>query len=253
MKKGLKNLAWGLAILPLGLLSACGDQLSFNSGINVNSAGAYKVSTAGEFTEYTNSVQEENMSFSGYKMIYNMAIENGDSMAELKMNAILVANQEKTSFQGAIKLEATAEGEYMNMKMYLPETDSEHIYVDISSSGSMEINGQMKIPFDLTGGDFGPVEQALSMASIDVSQLFEEIATASDVSYEKAESGNKVNYKVEYNSYDLNHTYYICFENGVLQGVLCESDGIYISIERFEGEVNYPNFSNYKESTEGLI
>ena len=251
MKKGLKNLAWGLAILPLGLLTACGDQLSFNSGINVNSAGAYEVSTAKEFTEYTNSVQEENMSFSGYKMIYNIALENGDdALGEIKVNAILVANQEKTSYQGAIKFEATAEGEYMNMKMYLPETDSEHIYVDIKSSGSTEINGQMKIPYDLTGGDYGPVEQALSMASVDVSLLFEEIATASDVSYEKAESGNKVNFKVS----DLeDSTYYICFENGVLQGVLCEANNLYISIERFEGNVDYPNFSNYKESTEGLI
>ena len=52
MKIGLKVLALGALALPLGLLSACGGQLDFNSSLNVNNAGAYSASSQEELTTY---------------------------------------------------------------------------------------------------------------------------------------------------------------------------------------------------------
>ena len=110
MKKGLKVLALGALALPLGLLSACGGQLDFNSSLNVNNAGTYKEVTQGEFTTYVSQevegkdVVNKDMS-SGLKFVYEVNAEGGNSKitAIIKMtdvNKVEIATKMTASMPG---------------------------------------------------------------------------------------------------------------------------------------------------------
>ena len=71
----------------------------------------------------------------------------------------------------------------------------------------------------------------------------------------KAESGDKLNYKIEIKSDSTDQpdsTYYIMFENDVLVGVKLETEYGIMAMERFDGEIEYPNFENYVNYEEYL-
>lgn len=262
MKKGLKVLALGALALPLGLLSACGGQLDFGSSLNVNNAGAYKEVMQAEFTTYVSQevegedVVNKDMS-SGLKFVYEA---NADG-TNLKVNAIIKMT-DANKVEMATKMTASKPGENGGnaaISMYYPGEETFYADMNISYRGQAA-QGNMKgqYSFDVNTssypGGMGPEEILSIVSSVDVDNIAAMLSTYTDAVVSKAESGDKLNYKIEIKSDSTYQpdTYYIMFKNDVLVGVKLETEYGIIAMERFDGEIEYPNFENYVNYEEYL-
>ncbi len=262
MKKGLKVLALGALALPLGLLSACGGQLDFGSSLNVNTAGAYKEVKQSEFTTYVSQevegedVVNKDMS-SGLKFVYET---NADG-TNLKVNAIIKMT-DANKVEIATKMTASKPGENggnATISMYYPGEETFYADMNISYRGQDaqgNIKGQYSFDVNTSSypGGMGPEEILSMISSVDVDNIAAMLSTYTDAVVSKAESGDKLNYKIEIkdSTYQPDSTYYIMFENDVLVGVKLETEYGMMAMERFDGEIKYPNFENYVNYEEYL-
>lgn len=255
MKKSLKFLALGALALPLGLLSACGDPLNFDINLNVNSAGEYAESSVEELKTYVQEVGEENSNLPSYRIVLN-GVEDGLGQ---KLSGIVVMNEDQT-YNVAYKMDADEEDEITKATVYYNGSAKDetanymYAYIDYSSKTSdLKMKGNYRVPIDSQNMfDYIPssimdpqsvimVGQAYSLNGI-LPNLTEEIATV-----KKAEKGELVNYQVVVNVSNNEYTYYYMFEDNVLTAIKMEYEGMSFIMERYEGEINYPDFGGYKE------
>ncbi len=257
MKKGLKVFALGALALPLSLLSACGGQLDFKSSLNVNNAGAYSASSQEELTTYVQADSTDETAVSTDLFSFKLYMEMKSSEASQVATAIVKADKEG-NVEIASKITASMPGENggnVNFSLYYPGEDTYYADVNLAYRGEMaEMNIKGQYSFDINGSEsisgISP-EYIFSYAEMaDVENIINSL-TGLNATVSKAEKNNKVNFKIEMEAtgYMPASTYYIMFEDNALVGVKIEVGGEehgMISIEKYDGEIQYPNFDNYK-------
>lgn len=263
MKKGLKVLALGALALPLGLLSACGGQLDFNSSLNVNNAGAYSASSQEELTTYVETETDSEPAVSTDLFSYRLVMDMRSDEATQKATAIIQGDAQG-NVEFASKITASLPGEdggNINISMYYPGGDNYYADVNLAYRGEMadmNINGQFSFALEGTASIPGVSPDYIFMYAemADVESLINSLA-GSNATVSKAERDNKVNFKVEIEAtqYMPASTYYVMFEDNDLVGVRVEvggDEGGTISIEKYDGDIEYPNFDNYQSYEEYL-
>lgn len=257
MKKSLKALALGALILPVGLLSACGDQFNFDINLNLNSAGEYAESSVEELKAYVQEVGEDNSNLPSYRIVIK-GVEDGLGQ---KLSGFVVMYEDQT-YNLAYKMDSDEKDEITKATVYYNGSAKDetanymYAYIDYSSKTSdLKMKGNYRVPIDdqnqnmydyIPSSIMAPqsvimVGQAYSLNGI-LPNLTEEIATV-----KKAEQGGLVNYQVVTNVSNKEYTHYYMFEDNVLAAIKMEYEGMYFIMERYEGEINYPDFGGYKE------
>ena len=251
MKKFLKLGIFALALLPLSLLSACG-QLDYEPKLDVNSAGAYSASTKTELNEIaTDETTLQPKTITGYRMTMTMK-EEGMNM---KANVIATLNDEQ-QLEMAMKINMSTEGTgyegSANMEIYMPVGEYMYANIDYSVSGAVDLNidGKYKVSAD---EGFG-IEEIAFDSAMDFDDMLDMVDELSGNGFtiEKATRDTKTNFKVsieENTVYEIPATtMYFLFDNGALVGYSLDmGETMKIVVEAFDGTIQFPSFDNYRE------
>lgn len=264
MKKSLKALALGALILPVGLLSACGDQFNFNSGLNIEAAGKYTDSNVADFVAY---VQNEKTPVNSEITSCKIVITGEQDGLTQEIKGMLLMGEDE-NYKMAYKLYTEEENSTTNATVYYDSTlEGNFMYMDInysrtatSEETALNMNGKYKVQVDLenlfhyipssimTPEGFGYITRTFAVSEM-LPVLTDEL-----FGVEKAASESKVYYKitmVQENTESYN--YYYLFDNSALQGIYLSYGNVSYSVEQYSGEISFPNFNGYQELTEQLF
>lgn len=251
MKKSLKIFALGATILPLGLLSACGGQLDFNSSVNVNNAGAYSEVSAEDFTSYVESTTEGqpavNSNLLNYKLVYSVDMDGTIA----KLTGIVQQNQDETT-EMAFKVTMSGEGNSANYSLYFPNSDYFYADLDVryaSEASGVNISGKYKFDAQNMDNEMSEIFSIITVREALNIDIVLNLVSQNGIEVSMASRDDKVNYKfVKTNSQgEVELTYYALYENNSLVAMKSESGKNFISIEYYDGGIEYPDFSGYKD------
>lgn len=259
MKKSMKVLGLALALAPLSMLTACGGQLDSKPNVDINSAGSYSATTAEDFNNavYDETTHVVKSNLVSYKM--GVSIEGRDDNGEggaIKFVGIFKATEEKqeyaySSYVNVDEIEAT-------IKYYVPGDGFG--YADTNIKGKTEgldasLNGKYKINEKVSNGifdDISAADTASDYTYANILSMLDDFQTE-DVTIEKAEKGTKVNFKITVvdTKYSSEQIFYFLYDNGKCVGCQYEASAtnlsIKVTVEAFDGEIEYPDFSSYKD------
>lgn len=266
MKKSTKVLGLALALAPLSMLTACGGQLDSKPNVNVNSAGSYSATTSEDFNQavYDETTHDVKSDFVAYKIGMTMEGKDNDgSKGEMRFVGIFKATEEKQEF--AYSSYISADGVNATVKFYVPGDG--YYYTDANIKGNTEgfntaANGKFKMTEKVASATFDKFSTAEIAETYTYTNLLSMVGDlkSDNVTVEKAEKGTKANYKVTVaaGEYLGEQTIYFLYENGKI--VACqyetkmENASLKITIEAFDGNIEYPNFSDFKDiSLSGLL
>ena len=252
MKK-IKYLMLALFVSFAFVLSACGEgQLGVEAQANIGNPENYTVATADDKTAFTTIVNDaEATGVTAYRMTMSMTIP-GETEADngtMKFNCIYVAGEE--SYEMAIKVEATYQGEKQGTKMYIKDGYMYMEYTGEEAEAMKEVLGTTKVKMPLETEGMG--EMLVMLETLDLSQI---LAMAKDMDLSAEGVTVKVNTEGTTVRYAITEetagTIYLVFEDGKLSSVQAEvtivemgSMSAKVVIEEFVGEIEYPNLEEY--------
>lgn len=259
MKKSIKVLGLSLALAPLVMLTACGgEQLGSKPNLDVNNAGSYSTATAEDFNQvaYDETTHDVKSDFAAYKIGLTMKGQDSKSgNGEVSFVGIFKVTEEKTEY--AYSSYVNAEGVNAKIKYYVPGDG--YCYADANIKGSIEgfdtsMDGKYKIDAKDVYGMFDEVSAAELANGYSYANILSMVEgfKGEGITIEKAERESKVNYKftVAATEYSPELAIYFFYEDGKIVACQYEASAadasLKITIEAFDGEIEYPDFSSYK-------
>lgn len=270
MKKSLKIALSALALVPCAaLFVGCGqDQLSTKAKINTE--GTYTTSTKEAFTTYTGESGAASTALSGYR--FTMDAKVSGSLAGQSYNSSVLLNgiikTSDTSVEAAFKM--TMEGQDI-MKAYIKDG---YVYANVSASlmgQSLKIKYEADVN-DILGG-FDEIGAAGPTSISDVQEILDFINENNDLNIEASVEGEINKFHFSADSTDISAMLdsaseilgsdfdcYFVFDSDILTGAqvsfkysMSSEDlgnaniDAKITMEKFDGEINFPSFDGYTE------
>ena len=249
MKKTLKIFAFALAILPMGLLTACGGgQLDFNPNVNVNNAGTYSASTKEDFNEVViDETTNENVDFSSYRMYMKMETKSKTiGNQTIPAMTILTTGIYKINADGklemAIKNSTKTKDQTTDLEFYMPAGD--YIYANMKmDSKAIDLDKKFRLPAE----ELSAVNNSTSNGEdVSFADILDEVQDAdSGITFEKATSGERTNFKITIEAGEDDVVVYFLFENNEI--VACQYNVgslLELKIEKYDGNIDFPSFGS---------
>lgn len=264
MKKSLKIAFASLALIPCAaLFVGCGqDQLATKA--QVNTVGDYQKSSTEQFNTYTSDA-DTSTTLTGYRFTIEAKSKTTYASQTVESDVLLngIIKSSGTNLEAALRM--TMQGQVL-MTTYIKDG---FIYAD-SSLLNMKYK-QALTTDDIFGEmDKAGLDSALPTSMSDIDSLLELIQGHGDFDVKASVEGNINKYHFSTKSIDLSKLMsltnlgsdfdcYFVFDSNILTGAQVSfkysTDSVLdananveakVSIEKFDGEINYPSFDGYK-------
>lgn len=268
MKKSLKIALSALALVPCAaLFVGCGqDQLATKA--KVNTEGTYAASSKEAFTTYTGEGGAASTTLAGYRFTMDAKVSGSVTGQSYNSSVLLngIIKTSATSVEAAFKM--TMEGQDI-MKAYIKDG---YVYANVSLMGQ-----NMKVKYeadanDILGG-FDEIGAAGPTSISDVQEILDFINNKNDLNIEASVEGEINKFHFFADSTDISAMLdsastilgsdfdcYFVFDSDILTGAqvsfkysmtsedLGNADiDAKITIEKYDGEINFPSFDGYTE------